>query len=152
MRTVISYRFGAPGIQWYTPHGSRSGRYTLMTSSARSRCTGFTERLIFCSPNQISVSISQLPSSSTLVSYSARIVLFERSGVSFIPFRYVSGTVSSHTVFQMPVVCTYQQPKFSGAQRCFPRGCSMLQESSTFTVRSFAPVWRYRVISKVNLA
>ncbi len=36
--------------------------------------------------------------------------------------KYVSGTGSSHTVCQMPVVRVYMQPTFSKMRDCLPEG------------------------------
>jgi len=44
------------------------------------------------------------------------------SGVIRSPVMWASGTGSSHTVCQMPVVGVYQMPP--GRLTCLPRGCS----------------------------
>lgn len=104
-------------------------------------------------PSKLAVaSTYRSPSSGASTAASTRTAFSAICGVSFSDAIRLSGAYSSHTVFQMPVVCTYQQAKFSGSQRCLPRGWLRLRLSETCTASRFSPVRTRLVMSNEKRA
>src|SRR5690606_4907671 len=114
-RKVTSYRCGCSGDQCMTFHSCISDKRLTSTciwgrSEVNENCfTGFPSKRILASTLKgLSYNPLSIKSKATLFSS-----IF---GVILTCSMCSSGRNSNQTVCQIPVVCTYQQPKFSSVQ------------------------------------
>ena len=149
----MSYRSGSSGDQVLTPQTKAFSpepetSSTVFVWEAAMKTVPFATNIPSKLTTASTESSSPKHSAAAAISYSSSTALSVSTGVIFTWSSLISGTYSIHTVFQMPVVCTYQQAKFSLIQRCFPLGWRMSVESSTFTTSSFSPSRTRSVTSK----